>query len=741
MWNQKPCFRFEIDNFSEKKYAITSQTFVSGGCEWYLHLYPKGDSHCDDHITLYLNVANRTSLESGWKRSAKFYFSVLNESEKELYRSPIREAPYLFCVHSPGWGFPKVLPLSKFEEKGFLEKDRLIIEVYIKVVEAVDGEGGGVSNKKETVDIIGSEDYASQASLKGSVTLVRKIFAEHPEIAEEFKPKNQVFKKEYMNILRNAYSKVSELAEVKMDWVKSKIGEVSLERKKGYHETSEVPLDNKIADDDDDESWAQDLEERIKNLERMEFDFKMDCLKSKLDEISLERKISYDADRSRFQQLEKRVKVLELMENGLRLDSLKSKLEESKLEEVSLEKKKTADADGSQVQELEDRVKNLELMVSDLKVELDNEKAKSSADGFLLNHQKTSFTFEIDNFSEKKYVIASPIFISGQCQWFVKVYTNGYFNKDHVSVYLHVGNPQSLRPGWKRRVNYSFILFNESGKELKRTPESCDLFCTEVSAWGYPKLLPLSKLKEEGFLENDKLIIKVEVKVVEVVHVGEVTGKEMVDFKGFHVLYTQVSMKRKKEDAGWSRVQQSKEAVKNFEVSLKGKKRDDADGSRLQQLEERLKNLELMELDCLKSKLEEVSLEKNKADADSSRLQQLEERLKNLELMELDCLKSKLEEVSLENKKANADWSRVQQLEERERVKNLELMELDCLKSKLEEVSLERKNSDDADRSLVQQLEECFKNLELMVLDLKVELDKKKDKSCDDGFLLVDEFA
>ncbi|KAG7574634.1 MATH/TRAF domain [Arabidopsis suecica] len=437
------------------------------------------------------------------------------------------------------------------------------------------------------------------------------------------------------------------------------------------------------------------------------------------------------------------------------------------------------------------------------------------------NHQKTSFTFEIDNFSEKKYVIASPIFIIGQCQWFVKVYTNGYFNKDHVSVYLHVANPQSLRPGWKRRVNYSFILFNQSGKELKRTPESCDLFCTEVSAWGYPKLLPLSKLKEEGFLENDKLTIKVEVKVVEVVHVGEVTGKEMVDFKGFHVLYTQlssvslifaehpdiavdfrpksklvktaymnvllslietlnkppqilldtelrdthsnlselteagfklgwlwkkldeVSMKRKKEDAGWFRVQQSKEAVKNFEVSLKGRKRDDADGSRLQQLEERLKNLELMELDCLKSKLEEVSLENKKEDADLSRLQQLEERLMNLELMELDCLKSKLEEVSLENKKANADWSRVQQLEER--VKNFELMELDfkldSLKSNLEEVSLERKKSDDADGFRVQKIEERVKNLELMELDFKldslksnleeVSLERKKSDEAD----------
>ncbi|CAE6045191.1 unnamed protein product [Arabidopsis arenosa] len=170
MWNQKPCFRFEIDNFSEKKDVIVSQTFVSGGCEWFLCLYPKGNSRSDDHMSLFLYVANSKSLGSGWKRSANYYFSVLNQSEKELYRSPVGQEPPLFRVEGEGWGFRKILPLSKFEEKGFLEKDRLIIEVYIKVVEAVDGEGGGVSKKKETVDIIGSEDYASQASLKGSVS-------------------------------------------------------------------------------------------------------------------------------------------------------------------------------------------------------------------------------------------------------------------------------------------------------------------------------------------------------------------------------------------------------------------------------------------------------------------------------------------------------------------------------------------------------------------------------------------
>ena len=72
----------------------------------------------------------------------------------------------LFCAKTPAWGFAKTIPVSKFQEKGFLEKDRLIIEVHIKVIEAFDGEGGDVSNnnKKKTIDINGFQVFASQVS-------------------------------------------------------------------------------------------------------------------------------------------------------------------------------------------------------------------------------------------------------------------------------------------------------------------------------------------------------------------------------------------------------------------------------------------------------------------------------------------------------------------------------------------------------------------------------------------------
>nr|VDD16071.1 unnamed protein product [Brassica oleracea] len=45
MWMQKPSFRFEIEN------SILSKTFVAGGCEWYLYVYPKGRFLDPDHFS------------------------------------------------------------------------------------------------------------------------------------------------------------------------------------------------------------------------------------------------------------------------------------------------------------------------------------------------------------------------------------------------------------------------------------------------------------------------------------------------------------------------------------------------------------------------------------------------------------------------------------------------------------------------------------------------------------------
>ncbi|CAN6994606.1 unnamed protein product [Brassica rapa subsp. trilocularis] len=379
MWNQRPSYRFEIDNFSEKKALISSKTFVSGGCEWYLQINPKGDRISDGHLPLYLYVANSTTLRTGWKRSANYYFVLLNQSDKELHRSPISLSTNLFCAKTPAWGFAKTIPVSKFQGKGFLEKDRLIIEVHIKVIEAFDGEGGDVSNnkKKKTVDINGFQVFASQ------VTKVGKIFTEHPDIALDFKPTKQEVKTAYMNVLlrviktlnkppkslsetrlNKASSELSELMDVgfKLDWLKSKLEEVSLERKK-------PDVDGYQLSDDDNESRAQQVEERVKDLEL------------KLDEVSFGRKLSDDDNESRAQQVEERVKNLELKldeislgrkkgddTNESRAQQVEERVEdlELKLDEVSFERKLTDDDNESRAQQVEERVKNLELKLDEV---------------------------------------------------------------------------------------------------------------------------------------------------------------------------------------------------------------------------------------------------------------------------------------------------------------------------------------------------------------------------------------
>ena len=78
------------------------------------------------------------------------------------------------------------------------------------------------------------------------------------------------------------------------------------------------------------------------------------------------------------------------------------------------------------------------------------------------------------------------------------------------------------------------------------------MFCAQVPGWGIVKALTIKKLQEKGFMEKNKLIVKVQVQILEVVvtgnetmdvggfHGAEVTGNETMDVGGFHVLYSQV---------------------------------------------------------------------------------------------------------------------------------------------------------------------------------------------------------
>ncbi|KAL0668840.1 hypothetical protein Bca4012_031544 [Brassica carinata] len=262
------------------------------------------------------------------------------------------------------------------------------------------------------------------------------------------------------------------------------------------------------------------------------------------------------------------------------------------------------------------------------------------------DHKPTSFTFEIDNFLEKEAVISSPTFSSGVCQWYANVY-----------------------PKRKWRAKFSFVLLNQSGKEFYKSTELCQVFCAQVPGWGIVKALTIKKLQEKGFMEKNKLIVKVQVQILEVVvtgnetmdvggfhgaevtgnetmdvggfHGAEVTGNETMDVGGFHVLYSQAFQ------VSWIFVRHPDTAlnfrpkshlVKTTYMNLLLKLIEKLDKPPHSFSETELSNTrtELVDLtqtgfklDWLKEKLDVIYLERKKT-ADASRIQELEQHNKNL---------------------------------------------------------------------------------------------------------------
>ncbi|VVB03115.1 unnamed protein product [Arabis nemorensis] len=222
-----------------------------------------------------------------------------------------------------------------------------------------------------------------------------------------------------------------------------------------------------------------------------------------------------------------------------------------------------------------------------------------------------------DNFSEKKDPLMSPTFVTAFCKWHVQVHD---FD-DHLLLSLCVENPRWIT-GWKRRAKIT------------------SLFCGQFPAWG-DRTLPVSKLKEEGFLENDKLIVKVEIKAIEV---GNATGMEMFEIKGFEVFSDQVvSVSRlflKHPDVAVDfkpKAKELKTAYMNLLISLietLRKPPQRLSETELCKAESKLSDLTEagFKLDWLKKKLDEVPLKRKIAISDGSRVEQVEERIQNLKL-------------------------------------------------------------------------------------------------------------
>ncbi|RWR80358.1 ubiquitin carboxyl-terminal hydrolase 12 isoform X1 [Cinnamomum micranthum f. kanehirae] len=125
-------FTWMIENFSrvtaKKQY---SDVFVVGGYKWRVLIFPKGNNV--DHLSMYLDVADSTTLPYGWSRYAQFSLAIVNQIHNKY--TVRKDTQHQFYARESDWGFTSFMPLSELYDpiRGYLVNDTCIVEAEVVV--------------------------------------------------------------------------------------------------------------------------------------------------------------------------------------------------------------------------------------------------------------------------------------------------------------------------------------------------------------------------------------------------------------------------------------------------------------------------------------------------------------------------------------------------------------------------------------------------------------------------------
>nr|KAJ0185336.1 hypothetical protein LSAT_V11C900474120 [Lactuca sativa] len=130
-------FTWTIENFSRltgKK--LYSEVFFVGGYKWRVLIFPKGNNV--DHLSMYLDVADSTSLPYGWSRYAQFSLAVVNQIHNKFTMR--KDTQHQFNGRESDWGFTSFMPLSDLYDpsRGYILNDTCIVEADVAVRRVVD---------------------------------------------------------------------------------------------------------------------------------------------------------------------------------------------------------------------------------------------------------------------------------------------------------------------------------------------------------------------------------------------------------------------------------------------------------------------------------------------------------------------------------------------------------------------------------------------------------------------------
>jgi hypothetical protein len=95
---------------------------------------------------------------------------------------------------------------------------------------------------------------------------------------------------------------------------------------------------------------------------------------------------------------------------------------------------------------------------------------------------------------------------------YILVYPQGCDVSNHLSLFLCVADYDKLRPGWSHFAQFTVAVVNREPRKSKYS-DTLHRFCRKEHDWGWKKFTVLDKLGD-GFLQEDRLVIKAQVQVL-----------------------------------------------------------------------------------------------------------------------------------------------------------------------------------------------------------------------------------
>ncbi|XP_044503709.1 ubiquitin C-terminal hydrolase 12 isoform X2 [Mangifera indica] len=140
-------FTWTIENFTRlniKRHY--SDVFVVGGFKWRILMFPKGNNV--DYLSMYLDVADSSTLPYGWNRFAQFSLAVVNQVHSGY--SIRKDTQHQFNARESDWGFTSFMPLCDLYDpsRGYLVNDNVVVEAEVAVRKVLDY--WSYDSKKET---------------------------------------------------------------------------------------------------------------------------------------------------------------------------------------------------------------------------------------------------------------------------------------------------------------------------------------------------------------------------------------------------------------------------------------------------------------------------------------------------------------------------------------------------------------------------------------------------------------